>query len=70
MVTLLPSYAFWTVTGNGQYAPLDDLRLAVWGLLALVVSLGMWRFGRRMSLRLVRRHAEYLKSYLADPSRG
>ena len=45
-----------------------DLR---WGVcLALVVSLGMWRFGRRMSLRLVRRHAEYLKAYLADPSRG
>ena len=70
VVALLPSYALWTVTGNGQYAPLDDLRLAAGGLLALVVSLAMWRFGRRGSLRLVRRHAEYLKSYLADPSRG
>ena len=70
VVALLPSYAFWTVTGRGQYAPLDDLRLAAGGVLALAVSLGMWRFGRRMSLRLVRRHAEYLKSYLADPSRG
>ena len=70
VVALLPSYAFWTVTGNGQYAPLDDLRLAVGGVLALVMSLGMWKFGRHMSLRLARRHAEYLKSYLADPSRG
>ncbi len=70
VVALLPSYALWTVTGRGQYAPLDDVRLAAGGALALVVSIGMWKFGRRMSLRLVRRHADYLHSYLADPTRG
>ena len=70
VIALVPSYALWTVTGSGQYAPLDDLRLAAGGVVALAVSLAMWRLGRRMSLRLVRRHDEYLKSYLADPSRG
>ena len=45
VLALLPSYVFWTVTGRGQYAPLDDLRLAMGGVLALVVSLGMWRSG-------------------------
>ena len=69
-VTLLPAYVFWTVTGHGQYAQLDDLRLASGALLTLVVSLAMWKLGRRMSVRLVHQHAEYLRSYLADPSRG
>ena len=70
VLTLLPSYVFWTVTGRGQYAQLDDLRLAVGGLLTLAISLAMWKVGRRISMRLVRKHAEYLRSYLADPSRG
>ena len=68
VLTLLPSYVFWTVTGRGQYAQLDDLRLAVGGLLTLAISLAMWKVGRRISLRLVRKHAEYLRSDRADPS--
>ena len=69
-LTILPAYALWTLTGKGLDTPLDDLQLAAGALVTLAVSIGMWSYGRRMSQRLVHRHLEYLKAYLADPTRG
>lgn len=69
LLTLVPAYALWA-TGKGINTPPDNIHLIAGGLLTLTLSLTMWTFGRRMSLRLAHRRTDSLNSYLADPSHG
>jgi hypothetical protein len=69
-LTALPAFAFWSATGDGLSGRLGDARFAIGVLLAATSSLLLWYVGRRVSVRLVRKRGEELRSYLAEPSLG
>ena len=69
-LTALPAFAFWAATGDGLSGRLGDARFGLGVLLAAATSLVAWYVGQRVSVRMVRRHREQLRTYLADPLRG
>jgi hypothetical protein len=69
LLTLAPAYALWAI-GKGIDQPPDNVHLIAGGLLTLTLSLIMWTFGRRVSVRLAHQRANSLNNYLADPRHG
>src|SRR5437763_10895436 len=69
-LTALPAFAFWAATGDGLSGGLGDARFALGLLIAGATSIALWFGGHRVSVRLVRKRHDELRTYLADPSRG
>jgi hypothetical protein len=70
VLTLLPAYLLWAMTGHGLGQQVSDGWFAIGMLVTLAVSFGLWVLGLHGSTRIVRRHRDELGEFLADPSQG
>ena len=69
-ITLLPAYGLWAATGHGLSSRVSDGWFAAGLLITVAVSIGMWLFGLRVSIRMTRRRHDALQAYLSDPANG
>ncbi|MFM7070057.1 MAG: hypothetical protein ACKOYM_11435 [Actinomycetes bacterium] len=71
VVVVMPSLLAWKLLArNGLNSALEWDEFAVGTLLAAVTAVGMWRMGRRATVRMCERRAVELRSFLADPLNG
>ena len=70
-VALIPSGIVWFALGNRlPFAPVPYWQFAVLVAVICATAAGMWLWGHRLALRIVKRRREELVAYLADPERG
>ena len=70
-VALIPSGIVWFALGNRlPFAPIPYWQFAVLVAVICATAAGMWLWGHRLALRIVKRRREDLVAYLADPERG